>query len=305
MILENIYNLLYAAILVGLLYSLFTIGLSISFRVLNYPDLTLEGSAIFGGSISYVFLSLGYAPVISLIMGMFAGALSGIFTAVLHVYLSVSKLLSGIITTAILYSINIRLLGNKANVRVNGNGGIFNFINPSDNSIISLIVLVIVLLIVLTFIYILFKIKIGYLLRAMGGNEQFIIRLGYNPKVVIIAGLALSNSIIGLGGAILVHYKNYVDVNMSFGLLIGALASMVLGETLISSRNMLRNSISNIIGTISYNFAIALVLFSWSPIWDQFIHASDVRLISGLMLLVPIAIKKRKENKYKLFKSDW
>lgn len=305
MIFESAINLINTAILVGLLYSLFTIGLSISFRVLNYPDLTLEGSAIFGGAISFVFMSMGCGPIPSLIFGMLAGALAGVFTAIQHIYFGVSKLLSGIITTAVLYSINIRLLGNKANVRFTDFQGFFKSINPTGSSYIDIFLLALIIVFLILVIAIIFKTKLGLLLRSLGGNENFIIRLGYNPNLMVFIGLAIANSFIGLGGAILVHYKNYVDVNMSFGLLIGALAAMVLGETIITPKKIWQNTVSNILGTILYNFAIALVLFSWSPNWEKIIHASDVRLVTGLLLLLPIIIQKRKTEKFKLFKSDW
>jgi len=299
-------SLIETALLVGLLYSLFTIGLSISFRVINYPDLTLEGSVIFGGALCYNALNIGLDPYSALIVGMVGGALAGLFTAIQHLYFNVSKLLSGIITTAILYSINIRMLGGKSNVRFIDFDGLFKINNPSNNQYIDIAILFIVVLVVLMLLQRLFNTRLGMILRVLGDNKAFVISLGKSPKAVTILGLVLANAIIGLGGAILVQYKNTVDVNMSFGLLISALAAMMLGETIIQARNIWQYFTSNVLGTILYSLAIGIVLYSWGNRWEEIIMASDVRLVTGLLLLIPaIIIKLRKSRKYKIFKSDW
>ncbi|RJQ61045.1 MAG: hypothetical protein C4517_09290 [Stygiobacter sp.] len=305
MTLDNIIILIQTALLVGVLYSFLTLGLSLSFRVLNYPDLTLEGSMIIGGAISYYIISQGINPFLSLLFGGIAGMLAGFFTAIQNIYLKVGKLLSGIITTAIIYSLTIRVLAGRSNARFNEGQSIFSILNPSNNTNITIMIIMVILLCLTLFLTYYFKTKSGMLLRAAGGNERFLISYGKNPKIYTFVGLGLANAVIGLGGAILVNFKNTVDINMSFGLLVSALAAMVIGETIINAHKMWHGIIGNIIGTIIYNLAIGIFLFSWDSQNDSFFIPSDVRMITGLLLIIPILIKNKKTDRFNLFNSEW
>ncbi|MBP9189020.1 MAG: hypothetical protein KBF51_05745 [Chitinophagales bacterium] len=299
-------SLIETSILVGLLYSLFTIGLSISFRVLNYPDLTLEGSAILGAAICLTTLNLNGDPYLALLLGFFGGSLAGIFTGILHLFIKVSKLLSGIITSAILFSINIRILGGKSNVRLANDNSIFTILNPGNSTTVSILILLAILVFVLLGLYIIFKMRIGYLLRILGDNKNFIFALSKNPNALTLIGLAIANGIIGLGGAILVQYKGTCDVNMSYGLLIGSFAALILSEALISSKRIILYFIFCILGTIIYSFVIGTILYSWRSDWEKYILGTDVRLFTGtLLILVTLISNIRKRKKYSLFNSDW
>jgi putative ABC transport system permease protein len=303
--LDSLVNLFEIAVLVGLLYSFFTIGLSISFRVLNYPDLTLEGSVILGGAVSFNVLKAGYDPFTALLAGLLFGSLAGMFTAVQYLYFKVSKLLSGIITTAILYSINIRLLGGRANARFDDVKTLFDVVNPSRSQAGDLLLLAALVAAIVLFFALLFNTKLGYLLRTLGDNSSFLVSLGSAPGRLTVIGLAIANAVAGAGGAILVQYKNTCDVNMSFGLLTGALAAMIIGESFLAARKMWQYLISGVLGTIAYNLAVGLVLFSWSSEYEKLVMASDVRLLTGLLLILPTVIKMSREGKFILFKSDW
>lgn len=297
-------GLIETVLLVGFLYSLCTVGLSISFRVINYPDLTIDGSVILGGIFSYFGLLWGFNPFIALLFGFFGGLLAGLLTAIIHNYLHVSKLLSGIITTAMLYSINIRFLSGKSNIRFEDLNTIFNSIGvKSDWG--SILIITIISLLVAVALVILFKTKLGYLLRVLGDNEMFLTSLGKNKNTINLIGLCLANGIIGLGGAILIQYKNIIDINSSSGLLISCLAAMVIGETIIRPKKIFSFLISSIVGTIVYQLIIAIILFSWSSQWDKLILASDVRIVTGLLLIIPALINFWKFGKFNLFKSDW
>lgn len=299
-------SLIETSILVGLLYSLFTIGLSISFRVLNYPDLTLEGSAILGAAICLTTLNLIDDPYLGLLLGFFGGSLAGVFTGILHLYIKVSKLLSGIITSAILFSINIRILGGKSNVRLTNDNSIFTMLNSGNSTAVSILILLALLIFVLLGLYIIFKMRIGYLLRILGDNKNFIYALSKNPNVLTLIGLAIANGIIGLGGAVLVQYKGTCDVNMSYGLLIGSFAALIVSEALISSKRIIKYFIFCIVGTIIYSFVIGTILYSWRSDWEKYILGTDVRLFTGaLLILVTLISNIRKGKKYSLFNSDW
>lgn len=302
---ENIIILLQTAVLVGLLYSFLTIGLSMSFRVLNYPDLTLEGSMIIGGAISYLALHMGLNPFISIMLATITGFLAGIFTAIQNIYLKVGKLLSGIITTAILYSLTIRVLGGKSNARFSNVQSIFDILNLENNTNISILIIGGILIITVVLLITLFNTKSGLLLRVSGGNERFLSSYGASPRKYIVLGLGLSNAVIALGGAVIVHYKSTVDINMSFGLLVSALAAMVIGETIINARNIWQNLVGLILGTIIYNLAIGIFLFSWDSQDSTIFMSSDVRMITGLLLIIPIVIKNKKFDKQSIFNSEW
>lgn len=299
-------SLLETSLLVGLLYCLFTVGLSISFRVINYPDLTLEGSAVFGGATCFLLLENGFNPVIGLIVGLIAGAVAGCITGLLHIYANVSKLLSGIITTSILYAINIRLLGGKSNGKLSDTSTIFDYMSTSETDIGAVIFLLVVVALTLFFLWYIFKIRLGYHLRVLGDNEKFLLTLGKSPKKFTLIGLAIGNGLVGLAGALLVQYKTSCDVNMSFGLLVSSLAAMMLGETVFNSKSIFQHLLFCVIGTIVYNILISLVLFSWSSEWEKYILGSDVRLFTGILLLgFSLVLKYKKKRGVSLFNSHW
>ncbi|MBI2968926.1 MAG: hypothetical protein HYY40_14085 [Bacteroidetes bacterium] len=299
-------DLILTSVLVGLLYCLFTIGLSISFRVINYPDLTLEGSAILGGALCFNALHFGLDPFTALLVGFVGGALAGVFTGILYLYANVSKLLSGIITTAILYSLNIRFLGGKSNVRLTDENTVFTLLNPSNASIPSILILSAFVILILCILFFVFRLRVGYLLRILGDNEKFINTLGRNPNKFTLIGLGLSNGIIGLGGALMVQYKNTCDINMSFGLLVGALAALMLGESIFSAKSIFRHFTFSVVGTVLYSLVIGFVLFSWSSDWEKYVMASDVRLFTGLLLIaLAVFTKFKKTGKVSLFNSHW
>ena len=300
------FDLFQTAVLVGLLYCLFTIGLSISFRIINYPDLTLDGSTILGGVICINALYFGLNPFICLLMGFVFGALAGVFTGILYLYAHVSKLLSGIITTAVLYSLNIRFLGGKSNVRLTNEDTIFTLLNSANSTTVSILVLIVGVFLVLLFLLIVFRSRIGYLLRILGDNERYVSTLGKNPKKYTLIGLALANGIIGLGGALLVQYKGTCDVNMSFGLLVSSLAAMMLGESVFNSKSLIQYFLFAISGAVLYSIIIGLVLYSWTPNWEKYILASDVRMFTGLLLIgLAILAKYKRKGKSILFNSNW
>lgn len=290
--------------MVGLLYSLLTIGLAISFRFLNYPDLTLEGSVIFGAATALLVLNAGYSSFLSLFAGALAGAVAGLITALLATRLGVSRLLSGIVTTAILYSVNIRFLGLRSNVLLQ-KPGFFDYWNKARSANGDLVILLLLVAVGYLFLVLVFRVRLGFLLRVAGDNERYLVDLGENASTAMVVGLVLANSVIGFGGAILVNYKQFVDINMSFGLLIGALAAMMIGEALVRAESVPAYLVGCIAGTLVYNFAIAAVLFAWTDKWERYIVASDVRFFTGMLLVIPALIRLKRQIGLQLFRSEW
>ncbi len=305
--LEKLLIVIQIAAVVGLLYSFFTVALMLSFRVLNYPDLTIEGSLVLGGALTYKFLSYGINPFYAIFISGLIGSLAGFFTGFLHVKLKVNKLLSGIISAAMLYSISIRLMSEKSNVKLSEFETIFKLLNPNGSINVEILILSFFALLLLIILHFVFKSKPGYYIRVVGDNPKFLSSLSKNPKVYIVLGLMLSNFIIAVGGSILAQYKDSVDINYSFGILVSSLAAILIGDVFFLSKSVQANVISNILGTICYSLIIGIIMESWSDDVKSFLIASDVKFFTGLLLILPILILKfrRNHNHYKFFKSDW
>lgn len=298
-------DLLETALLTGFLYGLITLGASISFRVLDYPDLTLEGGGVFAASISYLILYAGGQWPLALIGAMVAGGLAGALTAILHLYLRVGRLLSGIITSALLYSINIRLLDHSANAALpRKTVTVYNYYSASDiTSKLILSCSIVALVVAILSLFLLTR--IGHLLKAVGEEPRFTIYLGYSPKLLVFLGLVTANSLVGCGMGLIMQYRRIVDVNMVGGLLVSTLAAMVLGEACFRPRSLIVFVPSMIGGTIVYSLVLVGALHDWHEGWSEVVTASDVRMITGLLLLLPTASMEFFRTRWKLFPSKW
>jgi putative ABC transport system permease protein len=296
--------LLLTATLVSLLYAPVTIGLAMAFRTLNFPDLTCEGSFMFGGAVSLFALEAGCPASLSITGGVIGGFAAGALTAALHTHLKVSRLLSGIITSAILYSVTIHLLSGQANRRVT-RATIFDAPRIGSLDLTNLFVAGVVAVLALAFCWALYRSRLGRILRALGDQQLFCVSLGRNPKAYLIVGLGLANALIALAGATLVHFKRVCDVNMGFGVLVAALAGLVLGETVYSAKSVWTHSAMCLVGTGIYNVALGAFYFDWGIGIERFILPSDVRLVTGLLLIVPAVILLRVRRRYRLFNSSW
>lgn len=297
-------GLFLTASLVSLLYVPVTIGLAMAFRLLNYPDLTCEGSFMFGGALSLFALEAGCPPSLSMLCGVAGGFVAGALTAVLHTRLKVSRLLSGIITSAILYSVTIRLLGGRANKRVT-KATIFDALDIGNLDLQDLLVAGIVAVVALGFCWALYRSRLGRVLRALGDQAWFCVSLGKDPKLFLVVGLGMANAVIALAGATLVHFKRVCDVNMAFGVLVAALAGLVLGETVYAAKSVWTHSAMCLVGTGIYNVALGAFYFDWGIGIERVVLPSDVRLVTGLLLILPAIILLRVRGRYKLFNSNW
>ena len=293
------------AAVVGLLYASFTLSIGISFRILNYPDLGLDGAAMLGGA-AFAFAARSGWPVLACIAAsILGGALAGLLTAGQHIVLGVNKLLTGIVTSAILYSVSIRLMGGRSNVRLPDSVSMFFQVNPGRALLLDLVVLLVPVSIIVFGLLWLFRTRLGFLLRILGDNASFSAALGENPRVLTAIGLVIANSLTGFGGALLVQYKGASDVNTVIGLLVSALACLAVGEAVFQPTTIGRFLFAAVGGTVIYNLAIAAVLFSWTSRWEAVILPSDVRLATGALLLAAIWFAKKGSSDRKLFRSEW
>lgn len=280
---------LQGSIELGVIYAIMALGVFISFRTLNMPDLTVDGSFVLGAAVSAVLCSNGHS-YLGMMLAFLAGCGAGSITALLHTQLKIQPLLAGILTMLALYSLNLKVMGGKANIPLINKITVFSALEKTivgENS--KLVFTSFVLLLVLLFLYLFLKTRLGFALRATGDNDHMVRALGINTDFVILMGLALSNGLVGLSGALIAQYQSFVDVGMGVGMVIIGLASVIIGEVIFGSKSLLRRLIAVILGSVLYRLIIAFALEIGMP-------PTDLKLVSAaivaLAMSMPI-IKKR------------
>lgn len=249
----------------GFLYGIMGLGIFISLRILNIPDLTTEGSFGFGLSIAAVFASRGYI-MLSIAMAIFAGAAAGFTTGLLQTKLSIHPVLAGIITMSGLYSINLICLG-AANMSLNNNtvfnslrNTIFSSVSRQDIKLVNAIVCGVICLFVMAVLIWFFKTHFGMCIRATGDNEQMVRGSSINVDFTKIVGLCIANALVALSGALIAHSQNYADIHSSNGTLVVGLASVIIGEAILGKRSVVVGIFSAVVGSMVYRFIVAIVL---------------------------------------------
>jgi putative tryptophan/tyrosine transport system permease protein len=271
----------------GLIYGIMALGVFISFRVLDFPDLTVDGSFPMGAAVMAACL-LGDVPfILAFILTFVAGILAGMTTAVIHNKLKVPGLLAGILTMTMLYSVNLRIQNGRPNIsflrvdtvfdKING---LFRGVMSSTWSTLSLLLIVFIIIKILLDLF--FHTDMGLTLGAMGNNEQMVISQGVNPRVLKMLGIGLSNGLVALAGALAAQYQGQADVNLGRGVVIMGLASVMIGEFLIKSNKISYLTLRVLLGSIAFRgimfLARNLTFFSLRP--------SDLQLIYGLSIVL-------------------
>jgi putative ABC transport system permease protein len=273
----------------GVIYAIMSLGVFISFRTLNMPDLTVDGSFVLGAAVSAVLCTAG-RPLAGIILALAAGALAGSVTALLHTKLKIQPILSGILTMLALYSINLKVMGNRANIPLLNQKTIFNLPEwmPGPDYA-ALIISLLLLFTVMILLYFFLKTKIGLVLRATGDNEQMVRALGVSTDLTKLIGLALANALVALSGALIAQYQSFADVGMGIGMVIIGLASVIIGEAIFGTSNLLRRLIAVILGSIVYRLAIAFALELGMP-------PTDLKLISAVIVCAALSMPTIKEQ---------
>ena len=262
------------------IFAVMVLGVYISYKILDFPDMTVDGSFPLGAAVAAASIVKGVNPVLALILAMAAGAAAGFITGMIHVKLRVTKLLAGIIVMTGLYSINLRIMG-KSNIPLFSVKHLFN------GNVSAIVVVAVILLIVKLGMDFLLKTKFGFALKALGDNESLIISLGLNEKTLKIYGLMLANSLVALSGAVLAQYQGFADVGMGTGTIITGLASIIIGDALFGKKKVIKISTMVIFGTIIYRTIIALSL-------KVGMNASDLKLITSALVVIIIFLKEKK-----------
>jgi putative ABC transport system permease protein len=279
----------------GLVYGIMVVGVYLTFRILDFPDLTVDGSLPLGAAISAVAITSGINPYLSLVFAAAGGFAAGAVTAILNTKFKILHLLASILTMIALYSINIRIMGGP-NIALISSATIFDPVIKLGvpSHLAGLLIFsgfaVAVMSVVIWFL----KTEFGQAVLATGDNPQMIVSLGVNTHLIIIIGVGLSNALVSLSGALIAQNQGAADVGMGIGTIIAGLASVIVGETIFGSSSITRAIIAAILGSIVYRLAIALALglqwgdFSFSP--------SDLNLITALLVigaLITPSIKKK------------
>jgi putative ABC transport system permease protein len=279
----------------GFAYGLMVLGVYLTFRVLDFPDLTVDGSLPLGAAVSAVAITGGIHPYFSLVMAMAAGFIAGMVTGILNTKFKILHLLASILTMIALYSVNIRIMG-RPNMTLLGKNTI---LDPFYNmglipSIAAPILFGVVSLLAVGFLIWFLHTEFGLAMLATGDNRQMITSQGVNTHRVIIFGVGLSNALVALSGAMICQNQGAADVNMGVGTIVAGLASVIIGETVFSSRSVSRAVIAALAGSIVYRLAIALALglkmgrFSFTP--------SDLNLITAILVVAALTLPQVRER---------
>ncbi|MGG7177493.1 ABC transporter permease [Clostridium paraputrificum] len=260
----------------GLIFAIGALGVYITYTILDFPDLSVDGTFSLGAAITAALIVKGTNPFISLGLAFAGGAIAGLVTGILHVKFKITNLLSGILVMIGLYSINLRVMG-KANLPMFNKESIFSS-NLSKAVILGLIVLSIKILMDL-----LFKTKFGFILRATGDNETLVTSLGVNKGTMKIAGLMISNGLVALSGAIMAQHQGFSDISMGNGFIVIALASIILGQSVFKKSRLLKGTTIVIIGAFFYKLSVGFAINLGFP-------PTDLKLITSLIVVVAIVM---------------
>lgn len=275
----------------GLIYGIMAIGVYITFRILDFADLTVDGSITLGAAVSSRMIVLGYNPFLTLFVATFAGGVSGSVTGFLNTRLKIAPLLSGILTMTALYSINLRIMG-RPNIPLISSRTIFNIFNFTNYNELLLIFIVVILVLITLILFM--KTKLGYALRATGDNPAMVRSMAINTDNMKFMGLIIANSFVALAGALITQYQGFADISMGIGTIIAGLASVIIGEVIFNNDKLYYTIPSIIIGSILYRGSISFALMSGFA-------ASDLKLLTALIVIVFLSapnIKKKIGGKF-------
>lgn len=281
----------------GLAYGLVALGIVITFRILSFPDLTVDGSFPLGAAVVARFIVEGVPPVYGILLAVLAGFVAGCCTGVLYTKLKINSLLAGILMMTVLYSVNLRIMG-KSNIQLLT---VDTFLTPLENLPVNRFIPIIAFFFVVSFgVKILTDVfmhtQLGFAMRATGDNEQMIRSLGVNTDNTTILGLGISNAFVALSGALVAQDQGFADVGMGIGMIVAGLASIIIGEALLGKHTVQRMTLAALIGSFLYKEIISIGLrLGLAP--------TDLKLATGIMVILALgipALKKEKEGKLHL-----
>lgn len=285
-------TLVIGSIQLGLLYALMSIGLYITFRILDISDLTVEGSFTLGMAVAVVFTANSH-PFAAMIMAAIAGSAAGTVTGILHTKIGIHPILAGILVMTSLYTVNLAIMGGKSNISIVGKPTLFsmaeNLVKTDWGLGKTLVGLIFCVLVIIIFA-VLFKTRLGFAIRATGDNEDMVRASSVNADFIKCLGLALGNACVALSGALICQYQLFSDVTSGIGIVVIGLASVIIGETLIGKHSVTVGLISVAIGSVIYRIIIAFAFkFNLFPSYA-------LKLISAIIVTIALSLPAIKLN---------
>ncbi|QTG80577.1 ABC transporter permease [Arthrobacter crystallopoietes] len=279
------------AVELGLIYAIMALGVYLTFRILNFPDLTVDGSFTTGAAVASIMIINGYSPVVSTVAAFGAGLVAGWITGILHTKGKINGLLAGILTMIALYSINLRIMG-RANLPLLREDTLITPLRDAGllGTAMAVVVFALFALAVKFVIDWFLHTDVGLAMQATGDNEEMIRSFGVSTDRMKILGLALSNGLVGLCGALIAQYQGFADIGMGIGLILAGLASVIIGQAIFGSRLIIIASLAVVLGSVLYRVVIQLAL-------QAGLNPNDMKLISAVLVVIALVLPQ-----WKLFK---
>ncbi len=275
-----------AALDLGLIYGLMALGVYLTFRVLDFPDLTVDGSFTTGAAVAAALILTGQPPLLATVAGGVAGAIAGLVTGLLHTKGKINALLAGILTQIALYSINLRIMG-KANLPLLRTDTLLSGMHDAGQfgTWVSVAVFGATALAFMLALDWFLNTDLGLALQATGDNERMIRAQGVSTDFTKILGLALSNALVGLSGALIAQYQGFADIGMGIGLIVAGLASVIIGQALVTSRRFVFATFAVVLGSVVYREVIQLAL-------NAGFNPNDMKLISAILVIAALLLPR-------------
>jgi len=284
-------NELLISLELGLIYGIAAMGIYLTFRIIDFADLTCDGSFVLGAAVSAVLIKAGFHPLIALLMSGIAGGCAGLCTGILNIYFKVGDILSGILVAYMLYSVNLKIMAGTPNIALIDINTLFTALNP----LVVLMLLAIGAWLSISFIL---STDFGLALRSLGQNKRLALNCGINLSKMTLLGLVLSNGLIGVSGSLFSQHQGFADISQGLGTIIIGFASVMIGEKLLPYRSVWITILSCLVGSIIYRIILALALHSeWLGLQTQ-----DLNLITGILVVVtmwlpPLKIISKRSKK--------
>lgn len=274
----------------GLVYAVMAVGVYLSSRVLDFPDLTVDGSFPMGAAIAARLLIGGIHPLVGTLLAPVAGFFAGAATGILNTKLRISNLLAGILTMTALYSVNLRVMG-RANVPLLRTDTVLTVLQEKGipPTISAFLLFCIVVVVVKFMVDVFLRTEFGLALRAIGDNESMIRSLGVNTDSMKIIGIGIANALVALSGALVAQYQGFADIGMGIGTVVAGLASVIIGEAIIPPRSVGMGTLGAITGSVVYRLAVFLALrLGFAP--------TDLKLVTALLVIAALSGKSIKRG---------
>ncbi|MBN1858572.1 ABC transporter permease [Candidatus Bipolaricaulota bacterium] len=293
-------TLLIHALEQGLAYGIAALGIFLTYRILDFPDLTVDGSFVTGAAIASLLLSrYGFDPFSVLVIAFVAGAAAGTVTGLLHTKMKITRLLSGVLMMIMLYSINLRIMG-RPNLSLLRIDTVTRLVDAAWSGLgpVAILVFITILAMGVKFALDLFlRTELGFALRATGDSETMIIAQGVNTNTMKVLGVAVANGLVALSGALVAQYNGFADVGMGTGTIVTGLAAVIIGGTLIRSSRIGWMTAGVLVGSVIYRLAVVLALRYGYVIGFQ---ASDMKLVTSLLVILALVaptLRERRQRK--------